>query len=271
MKFKFDQYIEASRRSSMDYWYPLTAHLPVPQPRTIPVLTMDTNEWCDFLDSPGSFSRSFKELTPTADELGYPLFIRTDQSSAKHTYENTCCVMNKDQLYNNIYQLIEENIVCDLNVQTLYFRKFIKLNSTFTAFNKMPIAPERRYFVNDGKVLCHHPYWPQDAIDTPDHEDWRSRLHILNTQNQCEVETLTKYAMVISLAIPGTWSVDFAQARDGTWYFIDMADARLSWHPENCPNYVKLSLEDPSPPPKNNIQLVRIDGNEDELTKETTI
>ena len=66
-------------------------------------------------------------------------------------------------------------------------------------------------------------------------------------------------------------SVDFAQARDGTWYFIDMADARLSWHPENCPNYVKLSLEDPSPPPKNNIQLVRIDGNEDELTKETTI
>lgn len=267
MKFDFKQFVEASKLSSMDYWFPLTKDLPIPQPRTIPVLSMGTDKWCNFLDDPTTLSIAFNKVLPSANKLGYPLFIRTDQSSAKHSYINTCYVENEYQLGQNLYRLIEENIMCDLNVQTLYFRQFIELNSAFTAFNKMPIAPERRYFVKDGKVLCFHPYWPKDAIKDPDHEDWEKRLRRINTQEALETMTLEKFATIISLAVPGTWSVDFAQAKDSTWYFIDMADARLSWHPTDCPNYKKLSIEDPSPPPKCNIKLKRIDGKEDEITK----
>lgn len=267
MKFDIKQFIEASKLSSMDHWFPLTKDLPIPQPRTEAVLTMGTDRWHNFLTTPRTFDNIFREILPTADELGYPLFIRTDQTSAKHSYVDTCMVKSRDQLGQNVYRLIEENIMCDLNVQTLYFRSFIELESVFTAFNKMPIAPERRYFVKDGEVLCHHPYWPEAAIRDPDHEDWESRLRSINFEEISEVILLKRYATTISMAVPGCWSVDFALAKNGVWNFIDMADARLSWHPEDCKNYKELSIEDPSPPAKCNIELIRKDSNEDEITK----
>lgn len=267
MKYDINQFIEASKLSSMDHWFPLTKDLPIPQPRTEAVLTMGTNMWYSFLDDPHILDRSFKEILPIADKLGYPLFIRTDQASAKHSYVDTCKVESEDQLLQNICNLIEENYMCDLNIQTLYFRSFIELDSMFTAFNKMPVAPERRYFVKDGKVLCHHPYWIEDAIRNPSIEDWDGPLRGMNFQEACEVMLLKKYATIISRAVPGCWSVDFALAKNGVWNFIDMADARLSWHPEDCENYKKLSIEDPSPPAKCNIELIRKDGNEDKITK----
>ena len=267
MKFDINQFIEASKLSSMDHWFPLTKDLPIPQPRTEVALKRGTDSWVKFIETPELFDGQVEHLRNKAKELGYPLFIRTDQSSAKHSYINTCKVESEDRLMRNIYCLIEENIMCDLNIQTLYFRSFIELDSVFTAFNKMPIAPERRYFVKDGEVLCHHPYWPEAAIKDPDHEDWESRLRAVNFEETCEVILLKRYATIISMAVPGCWSVDFAKAKNGVWYFIDMADAKLSWHPKDCKNYKKLSIEDPGQPANCNIELINDDGNEDEITK----
>lgn len=267
MKFDFDQFIKASKLSSMDHWFPLTKDLPIPQPQTIVALRKGTDSWLKFLDSPELFDGQVVHLRNKAKELGYPLFIRTDQSSAKHSYIDTCKVESEDRLMRNIYCLIEENELCDLNIQTLYFREFIELDSLFTAFNKMPIAPERRYFVRDGEVLCFHPYWIEDAIRNPSIKDWEGPLRGVNVQEACEILLLKKHATTISKAVPGCWSVDFAKAKNGIWYFIDMADARLSWHPKDCKNYKKLSIEDPNPPRPCNIELIRIDGNEDEITK----
>ena len=260
MIFDFDQYVEAEKLSSMDYWHPLTKDLPIPQPRTEVVKTMGTDKWIKFLQDPTTFDTTFKEILFTAAKIGYPLFMRTDQSSAKHSYVDTCKVESRERLSRNLYMLIEENIMCDINVQTLYFRKFIELNSTFKAFNKMPIAPERRYFVKDGEVLCRHPYWPEDAIRNPDREDWKGRLRGVNFQEGCEIYTLKGYATLISETVPGCWSVDFAQAKNGVWHFIDMADARRSWHPEDCKNFKKLSLEDPAPAKPCNVKpILKID------------
>jgi len=267
MRFDINQFIEASKLSSMDHWFPKTKDLPIPQPRTEVALTTGTDSWLKFLQEPALFSDNAQHLKDVAKKLGYPLFIRTDQSSAKHSYIDTCMVESEDRLMRNIYCLIEENEMCDLNVQTLYFRSFIELRGAFRAFNKMPIAPERRYFVKDGEVLCHHPYWPEAAIKDPDHEDWESRLRGINFQEACEVILLKRYATIISMAVPGCWSVDFAKAKNGVWYFIDMADARLSWHPEDCKNYKKLSIENPEPPKPCNIELIRKDGTEDKITR----
>lgn len=267
MKFNLEQFVEAEKLSSMDHWFPLTKDLPIPQPRTEAVLTMSTDKWHKFLQNPNVLNDKFKMLHSCADKLGYPLFIRTDQASAKHSYVDTCKVENKDILGQNIYRLIEENFMCDINVQTLYFREFIELNSVFHAFNKMPIAPERRYFVKDGEVLCHHHYWPEDAIERPDHEDWKNRLRAINLEETCEVTLLERYATIISMAVPGCWSVDFAQAKNGVWNFIDMADARRSWHPKDCKNYKKLSIEDPDPPKPCNIKLIEEDDTVDEITE----
>jgi len=244
MIFDIEQFIEASKLSSMDHWFPLTKNLPIPQPRTEVAITQGTDKWNEFLQDPHTFDDIFGKILSCADKLGYPLFIRTDQSSAKHSYVDTCKVEKRDQLSANIYRLIEENIMCDLNIQTLYFRSFIELNSGFTAFNKLPIAPERRYFVKDGEVLCHHPYWPEEAIQNASREIWIPKLNAINFEYRDEIIILTTFSETISKAVPGCWSVDFAKAKDGTWYFIDMADARLSWHPEDCKNHTKLSLEE---------------------------
>jgi len=467
MKFDIQQFIEASKLSSMDHWFPLTKDLPIPQPRTEVALRKGTDSWMSFIDEPELFDGQIKHLKDKASEIGYPLFMRTDQASAKHSYIDTCKVESEDRLLRNIYNLIEENIMCDLNIQTLYFRDFIELDSVFTAFNKMPIAPERRYFVKDGEVLCHHPYWesgkqwvasviqapalikdfltqlnnigwdtfpvessevtppihrlsgwPLDilsgsnvflqlykkfgltALDRKEgqqnpryigclrgryipikkrltilssgfyndrgstiksqmkeidsisldlldldscskaditlspsvnrillsvdsettvsikdsseigYEVWvffhvLSHMHTMgdntlktcdekvvctilskgpidghtnepnymslldkvNTESSEEVTLLKIYASMISRAVPGCWSVDFAQAKNGVWYFIDMADARLSWHPEDCKNYKELSIENPDPPRPCTIELINDDSNEDEITK----
>jgi len=267
MKFDINQFIEASKLSSMDHWFPLTKDLPIPQPRTEVALRKGTDGWMSFIDEPELFDGQIKHLKDKANEFGYPLFMRTDQASAKHSYIDTCKVESKDRLMQNVYNLIEENIMCDLNVKTLYFREFIELHSMFTAFNKMPIAPERRYFVKDSEVLCHHPYWPKAAIKNPDCEDWESKLRGINCQEACEVILLKRYATIISMAVPGCWSVDFAKARDGTWYFIDMADARLSWHPEDCKNYKELSIENPDPPKPCGITIINNEDEENEITK----
>ena len=259
MKFDFNQYIEASRLSSMDYWWPLTKDLPVPKPRTEVAINMCPEDWVMFIDDPNVLSMVSDELLAAAFKMGYPLFMRTDQSSGKHEYAGTCKVVNDKRLFPNLYRLIEENLMCDLNVQTLYFREFIELDSVFTAFSDMPIAPERRYFVKDGEVCCHHPYWPEAAIRDPNKKDWKKRLHCINLEERCEIELLTRYAQIIGSEFPGSWSIDFAQARDSTWYFIDMADARVSWHPEDCKFYKELSLEQTEPKPSCNVELVRID------------
>lgn len=258
MKFDFDGYIESMKLSSMDHWFPLTKDLKVPQPITEAVLTVGTNSWLEFIETPACFGDQVKKLITMAKTIGYPLFIRTDQASAKHRYGTTCMVDCVDRLLPNIFNLVEENLLCDLNVQTLYFREFIELDSLFTAFDRLPIAPERRYFITDGEVVCHHPYWPEAAIRTPSDNDWKRQLKVLNHEDPCEIERLTEYAEIIGSKFSGSWSVDFAKGKDGIWYFIDMADARSSWHPEDCINYKKLSFETTERPAPVNVELVWI-------------
>jgi hypothetical protein len=99
----------------------------------------------------------------------------------------------------------------------------------------MPVNPERRYFINDGKVLCHHPYWIQAAITKPSIENWQEVLAEINTETTEEVQLLSGYAELIAKELPGFWSIDFCKAKNGQWYLIDMATGEHSWHPEDCP------------------------------------
>lgn len=103
----------------------------------------------------------------------------------------------------------------------------------FTAFRGLPIGMERRYFVKDGQVLCHHPYWPEDAIRNPSVDNWQDILKDLNTEGEEEIKLLTSYAEKISRAIEGYWSVDFCKDKSNSWWWlIDMAEAKESWHPQ---------------------------------------
>jgi hypothetical protein len=103
----------------------------------------------------------------------------------------------------------------------------------------MPVNPERRYFVENGKVICRHPYWIQEAVEKgtkPEKlpENWREIATAMNIQTQEEIKLLTGYAEQVSKVLDGFWSVDFCKAKDGRWILIDMANGELSWHPDDC-------------------------------------
>ena len=108
--------------------------------------------------------------------------------------------------------------------------------SKYTAFwNDMPVNPERRYFVENGFLICHHPYWIKEAIVHPSVENWEKLSEEMNLETDEEIVLLSNYARMASRAVKGFWSVDFCKAKDGRWILIDMAVGGCSWHPEDCP------------------------------------
>ena len=110
-------------RNSLLYWYPKVKDL-VPTPKTVWLEVGCTVEWLDS-GVPKVVIEKLKEL---AKEIGYPLFMRTDEASGKHDYVNTCYVESEDKLPRNLYRLIEENFMHDLWPKAIVLREFIELD-----------------------------------------------------------------------------------------------------------------------------------------------
>lgn len=232
-------------RNSMLYWFPKTEPLPIPQPRTIIVELENVCELNPMLDDDFECLEPYQDQIDKATEsLGFPLFLRTDQSSGKHGWKDTCYVKNREKLERNMAGVIEENAmagILGLPYKALVFRQYIPMHSKFKAFyGMMPVSSERRYFVKDGEIVCRHPYWPPEAIektfDAP--RGWKHLLAQMNKQSAPERATLGVHARDIAEVMDGAWSVDFCKSFQGRWYFIDMAVAEDSWHWPECPHNI---------------------------------
>jgi len=141
----------------MLYWFPLIRDLPIPQPKT--EFLMLTEEELKILyeeEVPESVTQKVKAV---CDRIGYPCFLRTDLASGKHSWKKSCFIDGKTELWAHIYEVVTFNLcagVVGLDFKALVVREFIPMDSRFTAFyGDMPVNPERRYFIKDGKVLCH--------------------------------------------------------------------------------------------------------------------
>lgn len=224
-------------KNSMLYWYPKVKDLPIPQPKTI-FIKVDPKFAFACID--GEKSYDFEKLKEIANKIDYPLFLRTDQMSGKHDWENTCFVKNEENLPINILGVVDATLGCDAigrPVNAFFFREYIPMDSKYIAFwGKMPVNPERRYFVEDGKVLCHHPYWIKEAIVKPDVKDWELLSEEMNVETEEEVRLLINYAKIVAKEFKEFWSIDFCKAKDGRWILIDMAIGENSWHPKDCSN-----------------------------------
>lgn len=221
-------------KTSMNYWYPKIRHLDIPMPKTEIPVTKNIQDWWSLLDGEDPLSEDEKQLIRDAAIKvgGYPVFMRSDLCSGKHSFEQTCFIQNEEDVIRHIWAIVDENCFCDCNMESIAIREYIPPAATFKAFRGLPIAPERRYFVRDGNVVCHHPYWIEDAIQNPNRSDWRDLLVLMNDQQQIdEVDVLTGYAEQIAQELGGDWSIDFVLGLDGVWYMIDMATAMQSWHP----------------------------------------
>jgi hypothetical protein len=219
-------------------WYPKIKNLPIPQPKT-EWLILNEKE-LESLINENVPDVLVKRVKPLCDKMGYPCFLRTDLASGKHDWKKSCFVDKPDELWSHIFEVVSFNLMADivgLDFKALVVREFILMDSKFTAFyGDMPVNPERRYFIKDGKVVCHHPYWIEEAIadsKDPSIPNWREVAKELNTETAEEIDLLTGYANIVAQQIRGYWSVDFCKAKDGRWILIDMASGEKSWHPSH--------------------------------------
>lgn len=176
------------------------------------------------------------------EELGWPFFLRTDYFSSKHGWKDTCFVSRPLDVFGHMCKIAEDGSIVDLvglPSDMWILRKMIPTIPAFTAFRgDMPIVKERRYFVQDGKVLCHHPYWPRDAFTGKvSVGDWMQRLDKMNYETKDEIEFLSKLSSKVGVAVGGSWSIDWLWSKpEKRWYLTDMAEAEQSYHWEGCPN-----------------------------------
>lgn len=224
-------------KSSLLYWYPRIKDI-VPTPKTVWVEIPENEFPLAWVDK-GIPENIKKELKSKAEQIGYPLFMRTDHFSAKHSYEYTCYVQNESKLIPNLMELIQMSYCADvlgLPLDAIVLREFLELDSEFRAFGgRLPIAVEVRWFIKNGDVQCCHFYWMENAIRFPDKPDWEERLERMKKRAYDELDIHKKLALKIAKVMDGYWSVDFARTKSGEWICIDMALGEQSYHPSSCP------------------------------------
>jgi len=267
-------------KNSMCHWYPLIKDIEgIPQPKT-QICKFAYGE-LEFAVESGYMDDIYDKVYPILCEFGYPeksVFIRTDHCSVKHDWSKTCFIPAGQKGGNGkiqamvdvkrqLYTLLEGNILNDLNPTAIVVREYIPMKTRFTAFTgNLPIGHERRYFIRDGKVEAHFPYWIEAAISewadnrralketynelrelvalSPDNTEstcilpdyWKDALALMNTESPYEVALLTDHALKVAEKLEGYWSVDFCLSAAGTWYLIDCATGERSWRPDREDN-----------------------------------
>ncbi len=228
--------------SCLSIWFPVLRESGVPVPDTSIVRLPESLDLWPLLDGDAveGFDKFVEMIRVEADRIGYPCFLRTGQGSGKHEWKDTCLITDAACIGQHIYNLIEWSATVDflgLPWDVWVIRRMIPTAPSFHAFGEMPITAERRYFINGGEVICHHPYWPEEAFESRAYKlpsNWKDLLAEVNYETVDEIALLTRQSEIVSERISGAWSLDWLRASDGTWYAIDMASAGNSWHPKSC-------------------------------------
>lgn len=238
-------------KNSMTYWWPRIKNLEIPMPKTIIIpIDLSFELLLGIIDGDKAAAEAWDRQLPTIlkaiDKVGLPAFLRTDYLSDKHDWKNSCFVTEPDLLRHHISELVEMTAMADLSLTAIVVREYIEMASVFTAFSgDLPINPERRYFIRNGEIQCHHPYWIETAIADWDDPwlkqgltrlptNWKELLAEVNTETDIEIQLLSNYAKQVIAVMPDYWSVDFCKTKDGRWVLIDMALGEASWHDKRC-------------------------------------
>lgn len=236
------------KENSLLYWYPRIKNLSIRTPKTeIIELKIPHLELIKVVDGKSDLLNQYmNEIKIKAKIIGYPLFMRTDELSNKHDWKNSCYVEKEEDLISHIYNLIECSFIVDIMgipIRAIILREYIPMKNLFKAFRgEMPVNPEIRFFIKDGKVLCWHWYWIEDAIIFPSDEFWKEKLNREKKLTEVsELEELNKYTKIIAKRFKGYWSVDFCKSKENQWILIDMALGHKSWHPDDCKHKIKGS------------------------------
>lgn len=235
----------------LSYWFPLiqAAGLPVPATRIIKATDDEVAVMEGWLDgdysvAPGNLLLKIAEAADEVDMEGDGFFLRTDHTSAKHSWSKSCRVKpvpggGHRGLDKHLYEIVEFSYMAipSLPIDTWVVREMLKTEPLFNAFwGNMPITKEFRFFVRDSNIEHWQPYWPLDAfqdarVSVPQNAV-PALVKLLSRLSPHSYEQLSKLAKKANEAVPGYWSIDFLQTTDRGWVLTDMAEGDKSYRYE---------------------------------------
>ena len=226
-------------KNSMFYWWPLVRDLPINTPKTI-MIPLEGEVTFKVIDGKpdAAFDNMIEIAILAAEEIGYPVFVRSDELSNKFDWEDSCYVTKSEDMNSHVCNILEATAMAiGPRFNGVAVREFLELDWKFKAmYGKMPVAREFRMFVRDGVLECWHPYWPPASIEMPTIPNWYDVLKEMQTPTDEELQTITELSEIIGKAVEGYWSIDLCQTKDGSWYLTDMAVGEDSYHWGTCPN-----------------------------------
>ena len=232
-----------SNRTALSYWFPIleSAGLPVPKTEILSI-TPEAREAMFGLfagEEVGDTSEFFSDIDLAAQKTGgYPSFLRTDHTSAKHSWSRSCDLRSADLIGAAVSEIILYSEMAGFpglpwEVWAVRERLPVIPYGVCVGFSDMPICREYRVFVDGGDIECFHPYWPEYALDQgrASFFDGRS-VEQLNSLD--DIDPVLALAKASGAALGGRWSVDVLETERG-WYVTDLAEADKSFHWEGCP------------------------------------
>ncbi len=246
MNFRSDQ-------NCLSYWFPKLEAAGVPVPRTRILKMPAAAQACVWAAMDGrdgtpeeteAMQAFLVQLRAAAQEIGSAVvgerpavFLRTGHTAGKHSWRKTCCVTDLDKLPEHVFRLAEHSEVADMMGMpwdTWVIREMLPVAPLGTCpnYGDMPVVREFRFFVQDGQIVCAHPYWPLEALAEGGATNPRYVYAAL-----CRTEVMSEMialARMAGQAVPGAWSVDILETVNGPMV-TDMAAAAASFHWPGCP------------------------------------
>lgn len=230
-------------------WLPKIVEAGLPTPRT-EIVHYDHRDVCHPFDGcdVSKIGDLEAKVIVALRNVGYPAFIRSDLSSAKHEGPDAYRIDDREGIAPALFRTIEDNESkfwlepSTHGPKAILVREWLDLDGAFTAFCGHLIAREWRFFATNKEVLCFHPYWPEDAIEffgLDEPEGWREQLRKTHEIPE-NLNDLKRMAIAAATAYGQTASVDFAMDKSGKWWLTDMATAGDSWHWPDCENCLDI-------------------------------
>ena len=230
--------------NNLAYWYPrlLACGLPMPKTLLVRAHEEELSDIANVFEGQEMTCASepfFKRLTEAAQEIGYPLFLRTGHTAGKQNWRHTCYVAKERELRDHAIALVEYSDIISFSRFSLEWwavREFLPLTPVAHAplFTDLPICREVRAFAVDGKVKCIHPYWSERFLEQGGVSEFTAVYNALkDIKDEDYVKDLA--ARAAQAAGPGAWSVDILSTERG-WNVIGMAEAAKSYHMSGCAN-----------------------------------
>jgi hypothetical protein len=207
----------SSNPTAFEFWYPKVEGL-APTPKSA-VFRISPSALWQMIEPVAENKRHEQEYKEVADAIsgfsnviGVPFFLKRGNFSAKHSWKDACFVDSSDteNIIRHMVEIATDAELCDCAPEYCFVaRALIPTKCAFKAFwGKMPVTKERRYFIRDGQVEFHHPYWPPDSIETEydlhtDEPNWKALLAEVNRETPEEVEHLSQQSRKVASVLPG--------------------------------------------------------------------